>query len=62
MKPDIDVFLGNAYEISDSVGRILENASEKIFRKLLDIANGKESRAEVQNHREFALYRIAPSF
>ncbi|MDW7673882.1 MAG: UxaA family hydrolase [Bacillota bacterium] len=40
----------------------IKNAGEEILQEIIEVANGKMTKAEILNHCEFSLSRVAPSF
>ena len=50
----------NAGAIADGA-KTLEEAAEELWGLVLDVANGRLTRAEVLGHREFGIRRIAPT-
>lgn len=40
----------------------IEQAGQAIFREILAVANGKLTKAECLGHKEFGIYKIAPTF
>lgn len=39
----------------------LEQAGERIWREICDVAEGKLTKAEILGHQEFSMNRIGPS-
>lgn len=39
-----------------------EDVGHELFQEILDVANGKFTKAESLGHREFGIYKIAPTF
>ena len=58
MRPNMDV---NAGVIADGNATI-EQVGARIFKTVVDVANGKLTKAEKLGHREFALHRRARTF
>ena len=58
MRPNMDV---NAGAIADGTATI-EQVGARIFRTVVDVANGKLTKAERLGHREFALHRRSWTF
>jgi altronate dehydratase large subunit len=56
-KDNIDV---NAGAILDG-DATLQNMGERIYQEIVEVASGKQTRAEVLGHREFAIHTIAPT-
>jgi altronate dehydratase large subunit len=42
--------------------RSIEQVGEEIFNEILAVANGKTTKAEQLGHKEFSIYKIAPTF
>ena len=40
----------------------IESIGEEIFELIVEVANGKEAKAEILGHREFGIYRIGYTF
>lgn len=40
----------------------IEEMGQQVFAEILNVANGKSTKAEVLGHDEFSIYKIAPSF
>jgi altronate dehydratase large subunit len=58
MADNIDLNLSRVIEGSLSI----EGAGDLIFREILDVANGKLTKAEQLGHTEFSIYRVGPTF
>ena len=58
MADNIDLNLSGVIEGSLSI----EGAGDRIFREILDVANGKLTKAEQLGHTEFSIYRVGPTF
>jgi len=56
MRDDMDV---NAGEILDGKAGIQEKG-EEIYRRLIEVASGDQTRSEILGHCEFAPWRIGP--
>lgn len=56
MEENIDIDLSDIVEGKSSVS----DGGEKVFEKVVSVANGEEACAEKLGHREFSLYRISP--
>lgn len=50
-------------DVSDMLGGMLslESAGEKIWQEIIDVADGKWTKAETLGHQEFSINRIGPS-
>ncbi|SDZ15840.1 UxaA family hydrolase [Tindallia californiensis] len=58
MKPNIDI---NAGEIIAGT-KTIEEVGQGIFEEIISVANGKHTKAEQLGHREFSIYKSAPTF
>lgn len=58
MIDNIDI---NAGKIIDE-GVTIDDLGKEIFDKIVEVANGKLTKAEALKHREFGIYKIAPTF
>ena len=58
MADNIDLDLSGVIEGSLAI----ERAGERIFDEILDVANGKLTKAERLGHTEFSIYRMGPTF
>lgn len=58
MKDNIDI---NAGRIIDE-GVSLNKVSDEIFNYMVKVCNGEKPKAELLGHREFGIFRIAPTF
>ncbi|MFC1563004.1 UxaA family hydrolase [candidate division KSB1 bacterium] len=58
MKDNIDINAGTIVDGKES----LDAVGERIFRKIINVANGERTAAERLNHREFGITRIGPTF
>lgn len=58
MRENMDI---NAGEVLDG-RRTLEQVGDEIFAWVLEVANGKQTSAEILEFRDFAINRIGPSF
>jgi altronate dehydratase large subunit len=58
MADNIDMDLSGVIEGTLAI----ERAGERIFNEILDVANGKLTKAERLGHTEFSIYRIGPTF
>jgi altronate dehydratase large subunit len=58
MADNIDLDLSGVIEGTLAI----ERAGERIFNEILDVANGKLTKAERLGHTEFSIYRIGPTF
>jgi altronate dehydratase large subunit len=57
MKDDMDLNAGEILDGSES----LNSMGEKIFKEILDVASGKNTRSEILQHHEFAIHNIGPA-
>lgn len=58
MADNIDLDLSGILDGSLTVGE----AGERLLAEVLDVAEGKLTKAECLGHREFSIYRIGPTF
>lgn len=58
MKANIDI---NAGEIVSGT-KTIEEVGKEIFEEMIKVANGKNTKAEQLGHREFSIYKSAPTF
>lgn len=58
MSENIDI---NAGEVIDE-GLNLETMAERTFQELIDVCNGKQTKAELNGHTEFGIHRIGFTF
>lgn len=58
MGGNIDINAGTVIEGKASIGDI----GEVIFNEMIEVINGKLTKAEIGNHREFGIYRLMSSF
>lgn len=58
MADNIDLDLSGVIEGALAI----ERAGERIFDEILDVANGKLTKAERLGHTEFSIYRMGPTF
>ena len=58
MADNIDLDLSGVIEGALAI----EPAGERIFDEILDVANGKLTKAERLGHTEFSIYRMGPTF
>lgn len=58
MRDNMDINAGGIVSGRTSI----EEAGEKIFREILRVASGKQTKSERLGHREFAINRIGPTF
>ena len=58
MSDNIDLDLSGVIEGALAI----ERAGERIFDEILDVANGKLTKAERLGHTEFSIYRMGPTF
>ena len=58
MNDNIDINAGTVIDGKES----LEGNGERIFRKIIDTANGEKTASERLNHKEFSINRIGPTF
>jgi len=58
MRPNMDVNAGTIAEGKESI----EAVGRRIFRKIVQVANGQLTKAERTGHREFALHRLSWTF
>ncbi|MDK2822620.1 MAG: altronate dehydratase large subunit [Clostridia bacterium] len=58
MKENFDVYVGDLIESDSS----MEIEGLKIYNKILDACNGKETISEKLGHREFAMWRIGTTY
>lgn len=42
--------------------KTIEEVGKEIFKEIIEVANGKLTKAESLGHREFGIYKIAPTF
>ena len=40
----------------------IQEVGNELFQEIIDVANGKLTKAESLGHKEFGIYRIAPTF
>jgi altronate dehydratase large subunit len=40
----------------------IDEVSREIFQEMIEVANGKLTKAESLGHKEFGIYKIAPTF
>jgi len=57
MKDNIDINAGGILTGKESIRSI----GEQIFKEIIEVASGKETRAEILGHGEFAIYSIGPA-
>lgn len=58
MNDNIDINTGTIIDGKETVSE----AGERLFRLMLDVLNGQQTKAEKLGHREFGIYRIGASF
>lgn len=58
MKDNLDINAGSIVTGEKTV----DATGEEIYQKILDVAGGELTSAEVLGHREFGIYRIGPTF
>ena len=58
MKDDMDINAGTMIERKEN----LEKVGRRIYRKMLSVASGEETRSEVLGHDEFSIFKPHPSF
>jgi altronate dehydratase large subunit len=51
MEENLDINAGDILEGNESI----ESMGERIFREIIEVASGKETRAEILGHHEFAI-------
>jgi altronate dehydratase large subunit len=57
MKENIDINAGGILEGKESI----RSVGEQIFREIIEVASGKESRAEILGHGEFSIHSLGMS-
>ena len=45
-----------------SGGKSIDQVAKEIFQEIIDVASGKLTKAESLGHKEFGIYKIAPTF
>lgn len=58
MIDNIDINAGTIIEGKSSI----EDMGREIFNEMIQVVNGKLTKAEIMNHREFGIYRLMSSF
>ncbi|WP_003544900.1 UxaA family hydrolase [Desulfotomaculum nigrificans] len=58
MKANIDINAGGIVEGKNTI----EEIGRQIFDEIVQVANGKTTKAEELGHNEFSIYKIAPTF
>ncbi|GAB6099225.1 UxaA family hydrolase [Halanaerocella petrolearia] len=58
MIDNIDI---NAGKIIDE-GLTIDNLADEIFESMVEVCNGKKTKAELLGHKEFGIHKIAPTF
>ncbi|AZO93487.1 UxaA family hydrolase [Halocella sp. SP3-1] len=58
MIDNIDINAGKIIE----EGLTIEDLSEEIFNFMLEVCNGRKTKAELLGHKEFGIYKLAPTF
>ncbi|MEW9096873.1 MAG: UxaA family hydrolase [Clostridiaceae bacterium] len=58
MKDNIDINAGTIIEGHETI----QDVGEKIFEEMLEVINGKYTKAESLNHREFGIYKLISTF
>ena len=58
MGDDIDIDVSGIILGAESI----EEAGERIFRELIEVASGKPTKSEILNYNEFGIFRIGPTF
>ncbi|MDW7674419.1 MAG: UxaA family hydrolase [Bacillota bacterium] len=58
MLENMDINAGNIITGTETINTV----GEEILREIIEVANGKLTKAEILNHCEFSLSRIAPTF
>jgi altronate dehydratase large subunit len=58
MGDDIDIDVSRIILGAESI----EEAGERIFRELIEVASGKPTKSEILNYNEFGIFRIGPTF
>ncbi|NLN15190.1 MAG: UxaA family hydrolase [Tissierellia bacterium] len=58
MKDNIDINAGTIVEGKETVADV----GERIFKEMLEVINGKFTKAEALNHREFGIYKLSSTF
>ncbi len=58
MSDNIDLDASDIIEGTKSI----EEVGQELFQEMLDVANGKLTKAESLGHHEFGIYKIAPTF
>ena len=52
------------FDVSEIVSghKTIQEMGEKLFDEIIEVCNGKITKAEALKHREFCIYKIAPTF
>ncbi|EDS78556.1 D-galactarate dehydratase [Clostridium botulinum C str. Eklund] len=58
MKDNIDINAGTIIEGKESISEV----GEKIFNEMIEVLNGKLTKSEALNHREFGIYKLISTF
>lgn len=58
MKDNLDINAGTIIDGTDTIS----NVGEKIFEEMIKVINGKYTKAESLNHREFGMYKMISTF
>lgn len=58
MKDNIDINAGHIMDGTETVPEV----GERIFEEMLEVINGKYTKAESLNHREFGIYKLSSTF
>lgn len=58
MQDNIDINVGTVIEGSESIAQ----AGERVFSEMIEVVNGKLTKAEALKHREFGMYKLTSTF
>jgi altronate dehydratase large subunit len=58
MRDNIDLDLSGVIDGNQTI----KEAGQLIFDEIIQVANGKTTKAEQLGHNEFSIYRIGPTF
>jgi altronate dehydratase large subunit len=58
MEDNIDINAGTIVEGDETIREV----GEKLFSEMIDVVNGKLTKAEALKHREFGMYKLISTF
>jgi altronate dehydratase large subunit len=58
MQDNIDINVGTVVEGKETI----QQTGERVFNEMIEVVNGKLTKAEALKHREFGMYKLTSTF